>query len=89
MLDFDGPTPSAADLSARWHQAVEEARELIRLLPAESAGRCVLDHEGGLQRAAPDALQRELRAGQVAFHEGRIRGAWPEILEAAAQSSKS
>jgi hypothetical protein len=81
MLDFDGPTPSAADLSTRWHQAVEEAREIVRLLPAESAGRCVLDHRGHLQRATPATLQAELQADRVRFHEGRIRGAFPEIRE--------
>jgi hypothetical protein len=27
-LDFDGPAPSAADLSTRWHRAVAEAREI-------------------------------------------------------------
>jgi hypothetical protein len=81
LLDFDGPTPSSSDLSATWHQAVEEARALIRLLPAESAGRCVLDQHGRLQRASPVTLQRELQAGRVSFHEGCIRGAFPEIRD--------
>jgi hypothetical protein len=79
QLEFEGPTPSAADLSVRWHRAVDEAREVIRLLPAEQAGRCVLDRDGGLLRAPPAALAAALTAGRAAFHEGSIRGAFPEI----------
>jgi hypothetical protein len=76
---FDGPTPRAADLSARWHAAVEEAREIIRLLPPEHVGKCVLDDRRLLERASPEALVRELASDSVRFHEGRIRGAFPEI----------
>lgn len=79
QLQFEGPTPRAAELSARWHQAVDEARALIRLLPPDQVGRCVLDHQGRLQAASPQALGGELGAGRVAFHEGRIRGAFPEL----------
>lgn len=81
-LDFDGPTPEVAGLSVRWHQAVVEARELVRALPAEHAGRCVLDQLGALQKAPPQELARELKAGHVAFHEGRIGGAFPELRPA-------
>lgn len=79
QLQFAGPAPSAADLSARWHRAVEEAREIVRALPAQFAGRCVLDRRGGLLRATPQDLVRELASNRVAFHEGRIRGAFPEL----------
>ena len=79
QLEFAGPTPSAAALSGAWHHAVEEARALLRLLPAEHAGRCVLDQRGELLRASPAALPDELQRGRVAFHEGSIRGAFPEI----------
>lgn len=78
-LDFDGPTPRAADLSARWHAAIAEAREVVRALPADEAGKCVLDHEARLAKAPPDALPRELSGDRVVFHEGRIRGAFPEL----------
>jgi hypothetical protein len=78
-LAFDGPAPSARDVSARWHQAIAEAREVIARLPPEHAGKCVLDHSGQLQRASPSSLERELAGGRVAFHEGRIRGAFPEV----------
>jgi hypothetical protein len=76
---FDGPRPDVADLSMRWHRAVSEARTIVRALPAEHVGKCVLDSHQDLQRASPEALAGELKAGRVAFHEGRIRGAFPEL----------
>jgi hypothetical protein len=78
-LDFDGPTPRAADVSSRWHGAVDDARELVSTLPVDEVGKCVLDHRGGLQSASLAELAGELAAGRVAFHEGRIRGAFPEV----------
>jgi hypothetical protein len=78
-LDFDGPAPRAADLSARWHSAIAEAREIVRALPPDEVGKCVLDADGRLETASPGALPAQLSAGRVAFHEGRIRGAFPEL----------
>lgn len=46
-----------------------------------AAGRCVLEDQGHLQRAKPATLQRELEAGRAQFHEGGIRGAFPEIRD--------
>jgi hypothetical protein len=78
-LDFDGPTPRAAELSSRWHGAVEEAREIVHVLPADELGKCVLDPAGRLQKISPASLSDELSAGRVVFHEGRVRGAFPEL----------
>jgi hypothetical protein len=78
-LDFDGPVPRAGDLSARWHAAIADAREVVRALPADEAGKCVLDREGRLEKAPPGSLPGELSGGRVVFHEGRIRGAFPEL----------
>jgi hypothetical protein len=78
-LDFEGARPRAADLSTRWHEALEQARELVRLLPPAEVGRCVLDAGGRLLRANPRELGQALAAGRVAFHGGRIRGAFPEL----------
>jgi hypothetical protein len=78
-LDFDGPVPRAADISARWHAAIQEAREIVSALPAEEAGKCVLDHEARLQKASGPRLPDELSAGRVTFHQGSIRGAFPEV----------
>lgn len=79
QLDFEGPPPSAADLSARWHRAVDEARRIVDLLPAASAGRCVLDERGELLRASPEDLPAALSRNLALFHEGRIRGAFPVV----------
>ena len=81
-LDFDGPSPDAAQLSRRWHAAVAEARKLIELLPAAQAGKCVLDRELALARYDEAALVLALREGTVMFHEGRIRGAFPVAVGA-------
>jgi hypothetical protein len=79
QLEFEGPTPSAAELSGRWHQALDQARELVRLLPPDQVGRCVLDGSAQPERSAPAELAERLAAGRVTFHEGRIRGAFPEL----------
>ncbi len=83
-LDFDGPTPRASDTSVRWHAAVRDARAIVDALPADQVGRCVLDHEGRLERAPASALPGELAGGRIAFHAGTIRGAFPEVRSAGA-----
>lgn len=82
QLQFDGPAPDAVALSSAWHRAVEEARLLIRMLPPDQVGHCALDERGQLLRAPPEALERALSLGQVRFHAGRVRGAFPELLQA-------
>jgi hypothetical protein len=79
QLEFEGATPRAAELSLRWHRALDEAREIVRLLPPEQVGQCVLDPNGQLAKAPPASLARALADGRVVFHEGRIKGAFPEI----------
>jgi hypothetical protein len=81
QLAFDGPAPRAAELSVRWHRAVEEAREIVQALPAEQVGSCVLDDQGRLARSTPAELRDALAAGRLRFHEGSIRGAFPELRE--------
>jgi hypothetical protein len=78
-LDFDGLVPQAADVSRRWHAAVEQAREIVSALPPGEVGKCVLDAGGRLATASAASLPAELSAGRVAFHEGSIRGAFPEV----------
>lgn len=78
-LDFDGPAPQAAEISTRWHAAVRDAREIVDALPADQAGRCVLDAEGRLEMVPASELPDELSAGRVVFHPGAIRGAFPEV----------
>ena len=79
-LDFDGDPPRAADLSQRWHAALEAGRQVVGLLPAAEAGRAVLIRDGGLLRHDPTGLQAALAEGRVVYHEGSIRGAFPRIL---------
>lgn len=83
-LDFDGPVPQAAEISSRWHAAVEDAREIVSALPADEVGKCVIDRGGALETASPSVLRVELAAGRVAFHEGAIRGAFPDVRRPAA-----
>jgi hypothetical protein len=79
-LSFDIQTaPDAASLSRRWHDALAVARQVIALLPAEEAGRCVLTGSGSLCQAASADLPDLLASGGVHFHEGRIRGALPAL----------
>ncbi|HYG67509.1 MAG TPA: hypothetical protein VD838_07605, partial [Anaeromyxobacteraceae bacterium] len=78
-LAFDDATPRAADLSARWHQAIDEARDLIRTLPPEQTGRCVLALDARPYAGSREALSRDLASEGVVFHAGSIRGAFPEV----------
>lgn len=79
-LDFDGSPPDAGELSRRWHAILNEAREIVGLLPPEQAGRAVLARDGRLFRGAPEGLREALAHDGLAFHEGRLRGALPRLL---------
>jgi hypothetical protein len=71
--------PDAAELSRRWHRALAAAREVIDRLPAEQAGRCVLDEHGMLCTTASSDLPERLAAGRLRYHPGTIRGALPVL----------
>jgi hypothetical protein len=78
-LEFEGAPPDAADLSRRWHAMLDEARDLVRILPADHAGSCVLAPDLTLFRSGRTALESALKGGGIRFHGGSIRGAWPRI----------
>ena len=78
-LAFDGPAPDAADLSQRWHAALDGARRLIPMLPAEHAGEAVTTPAGELLSGDATALDDALRENAVAYHRGRLGGAWPRV----------
>ncbi len=78
-LDFEGPAPTASELSLTWHAALADAREVSAALPAEHAGRAVLDNSGELFRGDPQALRSALQADALVYHSGSIRGAFPVI----------
>ena len=76
-LDFDGPPPSASELSRTWHAALADARGAVGLLPAEHAGTAVLEKRGGLFRGDPQALRSALETDDLVYLPGSIRGAFP------------
>lgn len=79
-LAFEGAPPDAAALSRTWHAMVDAARAVVALLPSEQVGRVVIDRLGVLYRGAPPELEQALARQAIAFHEGRLRGAWPRVV---------
>jgi len=78
-LAFEGPAPDAADLSHRWHAALENAAQIISLLPYQYVGQCVL-RDGELFRCDGGDLREALSRGEIRFHPGSIRGALPHFI---------
>jgi hypothetical protein len=79
-LDFDGDAPDAAALALRWHAALEAARQVVGLLPAQSVGQAILTPDGTPYTGSPAALREALAQDALLFHEGCIRGAFPRIV---------
>src|SRR6185369_4317048 len=78
-LAFHGPAPDAADLSHQWHAALENATQVVAMLPYQNVGQCVL-RGGELFRGDGAALREALARGEIRFHAGTIRGAFPQII---------
>jgi hypothetical protein len=78
-LAFAGPAPDLAAASHAWHAMLVQARDIVELLPADNAGKCVLDRCGLLYSGSPDQVRGALAAGALVFHEGSIRGAYPNL----------
>lgn len=78
MLAFAGSPPDAGDLSRRWHSQLEAPRSIVAALPAQEAGKCVIDQAGQLAREPASALTGPL-IQSLHFHAGSIRGALPQI----------
>ena len=78
-LAFDGPAPDASDLSRRWHAALENAVQVVAALPYRNVGQCVL-RGGELFRGDGATLREMLARGEIHFHAGSIRGAFPQII---------
>ncbi|MDT8390952.1 MAG: hypothetical protein RRC34_10635 [Lentisphaeria bacterium] len=79
LLAFDGPPPSAARLGAAWKIAVAEARSVVRLLPPETVGHCVMDTHGNLYSGDAEELAADLSQSRLKFHPGTIGGVWPML----------
>jgi len=78
-LAFDGPRPSAGELSRRWHAMLEEARQLTKALPPEHVGCGVLDPDGTLFRGNLGSLVEALASDGLRFRRGSLRGVLPTI----------
>jgi hypothetical protein len=77
-LAFAGERPDASHLARRWHAALDAARAVVEILPADEAGTCVLlDDE--LCRLAPAGLATALQRRAIRFRTGSIRGALPTL----------
>ena len=78
-LAFEGPPPSASDLSRQWRDALDRAEEVMALLPASHAGEAVLTEASTLFTGDAVALAEAQAADGLRFHPGRLGGAWPRI----------
>ena len=78
-LAFDGPVPSASDLSRRWRDALARADAVIEQLPVEHAGEAVLSPEATLFTGDAAALAEARAADRLRFHRGRLGGALPRL----------
>ncbi|MFH1143672.1 MAG: hypothetical protein V1774_03925 [Candidatus Eisenbacteria bacterium] len=78
-LSFEGLPPDAGDLARRWHAMLDQARAVVAVLPPEQAGKCVLDEHATLFSGNATAAAAARVDGTLRFHEGRIRGAWPQV----------
>jgi hypothetical protein len=81
FLDFSGPHPDAGSLSREWKKILAQAGEIVAALPLGKIGTCVLNATGGLFRGDTEELGRCLDRGEVHFHPGSIRGAFPSFPE--------
>lgn len=81
-LDFGPVAVSAKALSLEWKQIIHDAKKQVDLLPVENIGMCLLKKESKTLYAGPvEQLAHDLADGSIAFHQGCIGGAWPQIAE--------
>ena len=57
-----------------------EARDVVRTLPSEAVGKCVLGAGGELFVGSAEALRQGLSKHELSFHAGHIGGALPQIV---------
>ena len=79
-LAFAGTPPEAGDLSRRWRLQLDDARLIVLVLPVAEIGTCVLTERGELFTGDAEQARRALAQGDLLFHAGRIRGAFPRIV---------
>jgi hypothetical protein len=79
-LDYQTAPPDPAALLESWRAQLAEAASVLDQLPPNTAGAAVLDRIGHPYRGHSDSLRAALAAGDISFHEGRIRGAFPQLV---------
>lgn len=67
-------------LSVKWHSMINAGRRTLAVLPADQVGKAVLKTDGTLFNGSDEILMASLKAGEILFHEGRICGAWPRVV---------
>ena len=72
----------AAELCRFWHETVDRTRTTLGFFPRAEVGKVVMTRDGDLFRGDDEALKVALEAGELVFHEGKIGGAWPQIVSA-------
>jgi len=80
-LAFESEPPDAKELSRKWHAILDAARQVIAALPGDQAGSCVITKAGELYRGDVSELQDAMKRSDIRFHTGRIRGAFPVVVE--------
>lgn len=80
LLDYVDSAPSASALSILWKEAVASAKKLVDQLPEEHLGECLLSKNNELYNVDSLQIAEELNTGNILFHKGSIRGAWPKIV---------
>jgi hypothetical protein len=78
-LEFAGSPPDPAALSRTWRTILERAEQVVAQLPPAEAGKAVLTRGGELLRLGLEDLRPALDRGELLFHPGCIRGAYPRI----------
>lgn len=80
-LAFEGAPPDAGELSRRWRALLAAARDVVSVLPADRVGTCVLAPDAELFSGGANDATEALARGELRFHPGRIRGAFPRIIQ--------
>lgn len=80
-LSYVGGPPDPQVLSRKWHSILDVAKATIDILPPDQVGKCVVSSQGSLYMDGPSELSVALECGEIAFHAGRIRGAFPRVVE--------
>jgi hypothetical protein len=80
-LDFSGEVQDIAKLSRQWKQILNDAHEIVDLLPPAYAGQCLLDVEGRLFNGRKSQIEEMVRTKCCRWHKGALKGVLPQTVE--------